>query len=143
MALLRHTLISRSSQWISAWWQSVKKDNIKFEHPKISNYKTTKSTQNQKKRVKIKARQFSCIIYSCCNACWKSWLFLVPNLHCSIKRMIVTIVEINMLILDGCVCLVDQKVQNVLSITSLKSLIFSGCQIPYKPQSVKSQSLKN
>jgi len=118
-----------------------KKDNIKFEHPKISNYKTTKSTQNQKKRVKIKARQFSCIIFFMLQCMLEIMAFF--GLHCSIKRMIVTIVEINMLILDGCVCLVDQKVQNVLSITSLKSLIFSGCQIPYKPQSVKSQSLKN
>ncbi len=53
--------------------------------------------------------------------------------------MIVTIVEIHTPIIDGWVCLVDQEVQNVLSITSLKSLICSRCHIPDKPQSVKSQ----
>ncbi len=37
-------------------------------------------------------------------------IVLVPSMHCSMKLLIVTIVEIHMLILDVCVCLNDAMI---------------------------------
>ncbi len=41
---------------------------------------------------------------------------LVPSMHCSMKLLIVTIVEIHTLILDVCECLNDAVVLKVLRI---------------------------
>jgi len=46
-------------------------------------------------------------------ACWELYTILEPRMHCDMKPLIVTIVEIHMQIIDVCLCL-SQAVQNVL-----------------------------
>jgi len=48
-------------------------------------------------------RPYSCIIDSCSNACWELCTMLAPSMHCDVKLLIVTIVEIHELIVDVCV----------------------------------------